>query len=55
MIKSRRMRWVGHKEFGNYEVIVGKRRAKRPFGRQWSVRFITIKNGSWRVECDFVD
>jgi hypothetical protein len=38
MIKSRRMRWVGHvacmgKERGVYRVLVGKPDRKRPLGR----------------------
>jgi hypothetical protein len=38
MIKSRRMRWVGHiacmgKKRGVYRVLVGKPEGKRPLGR----------------------
>ena len=60
MIKSRRMRWVGHvahmgESRGVYRVLVGKPKGKRPLGRprfRWEAN---IKMDLQEVECGGMD
>jgi hypothetical protein len=59
VIKSRRMRWVGHvarmgKESGVYRVLVGKPEEKRPPGRPRR-RWEDIRMDLQEVECGGVD
>ena len=55
VIKSRRMRWVGHvarmgKERGMHRVLVGKPEGKRPFGRPRR-RWVDLQE----VGCGYMD
>jgi hypothetical protein len=60
VIKSRRMRWVGHvarigEEMGAYGVLVGKPEGKRPLGsprRRW---IDTIRMDLQEVGCGYMD
>jgi len=59
VIKSRRMRWVGHvarmgEERGAYRVLVGKPEGKRPLGRSRR-RWVDIRIDLQEVGCGYVD
>jgi len=60
VIKSRRMRWVGHvarmgKRRGIYRVLVGKPEGKRPLGRPKFRWENNIKMDLQEVECGSMD
>jgi hypothetical protein len=60
MIKSRRMRWVGHveriRETRNaYRILVGKPEGKRPLGKPRSRWVNNIKIYLREIECDGMD
>ena len=60
MIKSRRMRWVGHvahmgESRGVYRVLVGKPKGKRPLGRPRFRWEDNIKMDLQEVECGGMD
>ena len=60
MIKSRRMRWVGHvarmgEERGTYRVLVGKPEGKRPLGRPKRRWVDNIRMDLQEVRCGYVD
>jgi hypothetical protein len=60
VIKTRKMRWVGHvacmgKRRGVYRVLVGKREGKRPLGRPRRRRGNNIKMGHQEVGCGGMD
>ena len=60
VIKSRRMRWVGHvarvgEEKGVYRVLVGKPEGKRPLGRPRRRWVDNIRMDLQEVGCGYVD
>ena len=60
VIKSRRMRWVGHvarmgEERGVYMVLVGKPEGKRPLGTPRCKRVDNIRMELQEVGCGYVD
>jgi len=60
MIKSRRMRWVGHvarmgEERGVYRVLVGKPEGKRPLGRHRRRWMDNIRMDIQEVGCGHMD
>jgi hypothetical protein len=60
VIKSRRMRWVGHvarvgERKGVFRVLVGKGRGKRPLGRDRHRWEDNIKMNLQEVECRVID
>ena len=60
VIKSRRMRWVGHvarmdEERGVYRVLVGKPEGKRPLGRPRRRWVDNIRMDLQEVGCGYVD
>ena len=60
VIKSRRMRWVGHvarmgERRGLYRVLVGKPKGKRPLGRSRRRREDNIKVDLQEVGCEGMD
>jgi hypothetical protein len=60
VIKSRRMRWVGHvarmsEENGAYRVLVGKSEGKRPLGRPRRRWVYNIRMDLQEVGCGYVD
>jgi len=60
VIKSRRMRWVGHvacmgEERGVYRVLVGKPEARRSLGRPRRRWEDNIRMNFWEVGCGCVD
>ena len=60
VIKSRRMRWVGHvscmgEERGAYRVLVGKPEGKRPLGRPRRRWLDNIRLNLQEVGCGYVD
>ena len=60
LIKSRRMRWVGHvarmgEERGVYRVLVGKPEGKRPLGRPRRRWVDNIRMDLQEVGCRYVD
>ena len=60
VIKSRRMRWVGHvacmgERTGLYRVLLGKPEGKRPLGRPRHRREDTIKMDLQEVGCGGMD
>ena len=60
VIKSRRMRWVGHvarmgERRGVYRVLVGKPEGKRPLGRPRCIWEDNIKMDLQEVECGGMD
>jgi len=60
VIKSRRMRWVGHvacmgEERGAYRVLVGKPEEKRPLGRPRHRWVDNIRMDLQEVGCGYVD
>ena len=60
VIKSRRMRWVGHvarmgEERGAYRVLVGKPVGKRPLGRPRRRWVDNIRMDLQEVGCGYVD
>jgi len=60
VIKSRRMRWVGHvarmgKERGVYKVLVGKPEGRRPMGRPRHRWVDNIRMDLQEVGCGYVD
>jgi len=60
VIKSRRMRWVGHvahmgESRGVYRVLVGKPKGKRPLGRPRFRWEDNIKMDLQEVECGGMD
>ena len=60
VIKSRRMRWVGHvahmgEERGVYRVLVGKLEVKRPLGRPRRRWVDTIRMDLQEVGCGYMD
>ena len=60
VIKSRRMRWVGHvermgEERGVYRVLVGKTEGKRPLGRPRRRWVDNIRMDLQEVGCGYVD
>jgi len=60
VIKSRRMRWVGHvarigEERGVYWILVGKPEGKRPLGRPRRRWVDNIRMGLQEVGCGYVD
>ena len=60
VIKSRRMRWVGHvarmgEERGVYRVLVGKPEGKRPLGIPRRRRVDNIRTDLQEVGCGYVD
>ena len=60
VIKSRRMRWVGHvarmgEERGLYRVLVGKPEGKRPLGRPRRRWEDSIKMDLQEVGCEGMD
>ena len=60
VIKSRRMRWVGHvarmgEESGAYRVLVGKPEGKRPLGRPRRRWVDNIMMNLHKVGCGYVD
>jgi len=59
VIKSRRMRWVGHvarmgEERGVYSVLVGNPEGKRPLGRPRR-RWVDIRMNLQEVGCGYMD
>jgi len=60
VIKSRRMRWVGHvarmsEERGVYRFLVGKPEGKRPLGRPRSRWVDNIRKDLQEVGCGYMD
>jgi len=60
VIKSRRMRWVGHvsrmgEDRGVYRVLVGKPEGRRPLGRPRRRWVDNIRTDLQEVGCGFVD
>ena len=60
VIKSRRMRWVGHvarmgEESGVYRVLVGKPKGKRPLGRPRRRWVDNIRMDLQEVGCGYMD
>jgi len=60
VIKSRRMKWVGHvarmrEERGVYRVLVGKLEGKRPLGRPRHRWVDNIRNDLQEVGCGYMD
>jgi len=60
VIKSRRMRWVGHvariaEERGVYRVLVGKPEGKRPLGRPRRRWVDNIRMDLQEVGCEYKD
>ena len=60
VIKSRRMRWVGHvahmcEERGAYRFLVGKRERERPLGRPMRRWVDNIRVDLQEVGCGYVD
>jgi len=60
VIKSRRMRWVGHvarmgEERGAYKVLVGKPEGKRPLGRPRRRWVNNIRMDLQEVGCGYMD
>jgi len=60
VIKSRRMRWVGHvarmgEERGMYRVLVGKPEGKRPLGRPRRRWVDNIRMDFQEVGCGYLD
>ena len=60
VIKSRRMRWVGHvarlgEERGVYRVLVGKPEGRRPLGRPRRRWADNIRTGLQEVGCEYMD
>jgi len=60
VIKSRRMRWVGHvarmgEERGVYRFLVGKPEGKRPLGRARRRWVYTIRMDLQKVGCGYMD
>ena len=60
VIKSRRMRWVGHvarmgEEIGVYRVLVGKPEGKRPLGRPRRRWVDNIRMDLQEVGCGYMD
>jgi len=60
VIKSRRMRWVGHvarmsKERGVYRVLVGKPEGKRPMGRPRRRWVDNVRTDLQEVGCEYMD
>ena len=60
VIKSRRMRWVGHVAFMGeervvYRVLLGKSEGKRPLGRLKNRRVDNIRMGLQEVGCGYMD
>jgi hypothetical protein len=60
VIKSRRMRWVGHvarmgEERGMYRVLVGKPKGKRPLGRPRRRWVYNIRMDLQEMGCGYVD
>ena len=60
VIKSRRMRWVGHvarmdKERGVYRVLVGKLEGRRPLGRPRRRWVGNIRMDLQEVGCGYMD
>ena len=60
VIKSRRMRWVGHvvrmgEESGVYRVLVGKPEGKRPLGRPRHRWVDNIRLDLQEVGCGYMD
>jgi len=60
VIKSRRVRWVGHvarmgEERGVYRVLVGKPEGRRPLRRTRRRWVDNIRMDLWEVGCRYVD
>ena len=60
VIKSRRMRWVGHvacmgEEMVVYRVLGGKREGKRPLGRPRRRCVDNIRMDLQEVGCEYMD
>ena len=60
VIKSRRMRWVGHvalmgEERGAYKVLVGEPEGKRPLGRPGRRWVDNIRMDLQEMECGYMD
>ena len=60
VIKSRRMRWVGHvarmgEERGVYRVLVGKPEGRRPLGRPRRRRMGNIRMALQDLGCGYMD
>jgi len=60
VIKSRRMRWVGHvarmgEERGVYRILVGKTEGKRPLGRPRRRWLCNIRMDLLEVGCGYMD
>jgi len=60
VIKSRRMRWVGHvarmgKEMGVYRALLGKPEGRRQLGRPRRRWVDNIRMDLWEVGCGYMD